>query len=408
MFISAVQLQGQTTGNWLDATGNATNARTFTTSKIGLNATHPDGWQEIRYCPPANQDSKGLVITRENCMPNSSGAGQSFISENEFGFLIPISIDSDYPFLAPVQGTEPGSPITTWAQGVKTLGPIPFSYYSPVGSSTVAPSVNFFNGMEPLVVARTVDFPNPPSLGSYKSRFMVMPNGNSGFNTESPRAALDVQNSNIPNRPIAIFGNVVPASLTNLPNFMPTVGAPIAQTYTRGISIVPRLKATGYNPISKAEDIGLFFTDGMGTDGSNANGSFVLAPFSTSPTSTGLRMSPNGDIEFTANNLTISGDLEIRGAMRCNGFKSEPKWWPDFVFEKEYKLMSLDSVNRFITQHHHLPGMPSRATILAEGQDIGYIQQLQQQKIEELTLYNIELLKRLEGLEAFIEQFVKK
>jgi hypothetical protein len=74
------------------------------------------------------------------------------------------------------------------------------------------------------------------------------------------------------------------------------------------------------------------------------------------------------------------------------------------VFEKDYKLMPLESVSNFIREKGHLPGMPSRAQILKEGQDIAHIQQLQQEKIEELTLYVIEQNSKITKLLALIEQ----
>jgi hypothetical protein len=58
----------------------------------------------------------------------------------------------------------------------------------------------------------------------------------------------------------------------------------------------------------------------------------------------------------------------------------------------------LDSVSKFIALNKHLPGMPSRSEILVNGQDIAEIQRLQQEKIEELTLYVIKLEAELKNL----------
>ncbi|MFN4081876.1 MAG: hypothetical protein ACK4NS_13340 [Saprospiraceae bacterium] len=68
--------------------------------------------------------------------------------------------------------------------------------------------------------------------------------------------------------------------------------------------------------------------------------------------------------------------------------------WPDYVFADAYPLLSLEALETYIATHKHLPGIPSAATIESEaGFDLGEIQRLQMEKIEELTLYAIALDK---------------
>jgi hypothetical protein len=212
-----------------------------------------------------------------------------------------------------------------------------------------------------------------------------MPDGNSGFNTEDPRAALDVQDANIKNIPVAIFGNVLPYSVTNLLQRTNAGGAPIKQTFTRHIAIIPRLGYMGYNAISHAEDIGLIFSNGLGFNGADSNGAIVIAPHTNSLNAGGLRIEHNGN-------------AELRGDLRCTNVIVDTKWWPDYVFTKENKLRSLDSVSLFISRNGHLPDMPSQETIISKGQNLGNLQRLQQQKIEELTLYLIQLKTELDIL----------
>ena len=104
----------------------------------------------------------------------------------------------------------------------------------------------------------------------------------------------------------------------------------------------------------------------------------------------------------------MRGNVEAQGKVTCNGFVSKPKWWPDYVFEKDYKLMPLESVSNFIRENGNLPGMPSRAQILKEGQDIAHIQQLQQEKIEELTLYVLKLQNEINNLKTIINNNYEK
>ncbi|WP_462248819.1 LytTR family transcriptional regulator DNA-binding domain-containing protein [Ferruginibacter sp.] len=74
--------------------------------------------------------------------------------------------------------------------------------------------------------------------------------------------------------------------------------------------------------------------------------------------------------------------------------------WPDYVFNKNYQLPELNEVENFIRKNNHLPGIPSAKTIETNGLNIGEMQKLQMQKIEELTLYIIELKKEIEKLKT--------
>ncbi len=65
--------------------------------------------------------------------------------------------------------------------------------------------------------------------------------------------------------------------------------------------------------------------------------------------------------------------------------------WSDFVFEDDYELASISDVESFIKKHKHLPGVPSAVEVVEQGIDLGKMDATLLQKIEELTLYVIEL-----------------
>jgi hypothetical protein len=67
--------------------------------------------------------------------------------------------------------------------------------------------------------------------------------------------------------------------------------------------------------------------------------------------------------------------------------------WSDYVFAKDYKLMPLDEVAQFVKTNKHLPNVPSAAEMVKEGNDLGKTDAKLLEKIEELTLYVIELKK---------------
>lgn len=68
-------------------------------------------------------------------------------------------------------------------------------------------------------------------------------------------------------------------------------------------------------------------------------------------------------------------------------------YWPDYVFEEGYNLMSLEELEAYIKENHHLPNIPSENEVEENGISLGEMQRLHMEKIEELTLYLLELKK---------------
>ncbi len=72
--------------------------------------------------------------------------------------------------------------------------------------------------------------------------------------------------------------------------------------------------------------------------------------------------------------------------------------WADYVFEKNYKLRSLSEVEKYIQKNKHLPDVPSADEVVKEGINLGEMDAKLLQKIEELTLYMIEMKKENEQI----------
>jgi peptidoglycan hydrolase CwlO-like protein len=64
------------------------------------------------------------------------------------------------------------------------------------------------------------------------------------------------------------------------------------------------------------------------------------------------------------------------------------------VFDKKYKLRSLYSLESFIKENKHLPEVPSAKEVEEKGISVGENQALLLKKIEELTLYILEINKK--------------
>ncbi|GAB3942311.1 hypothetical protein GCM10028805_06740 [Spirosoma harenae] len=90
--------------------------------------------------------------------------------------------------------------------------------------------------------------------------------------------------------------------------------------------------------------------------------------------------------------LTVSEAGEVvkaRYQLRINNANE----WSDKVFSPTYPLQSLSSVEAYIGQHRHLPGVPSAEQVAKEGIDLVKMNAMLLEKLEELTLYSIELEK---------------
>lgn len=81
---------------------------------------------------------------------------------------------------------------------------------------------------------------------------------------------------------------------------------------------------------------------------------------------------------------------------------------PDYVFAEDYELRTLKETKEYITENKHLPEIPSAAEIGENGIDLGDMNMRLLKKIEELTLYQIELMERLESVEETNKKMEKK
>jgi hypothetical protein len=113
----------------------------------------------------------------------------------------------------------------------------------------------------------------------------------------------------------------------------------------------------------------------------NANAGFVSIGTSANPAPTDpqLKLAVNGNIYAQKLKITQQG-------------------WADYVFEPTYKLMPLSELEEYIYKNKHLPDVPSAVEVETKGLDLGDNQTILLKKIEELTLYVIELKKEIETI----------
>lgn len=86
------------------------------------------------------------------------------------------------------------------------------------------------------------------------------------------------------------------------------------------------------------------------------------------------------------------------GTVFANELKITLNPFPDYVFEKSYELLPIEQLKNYIEENGSLPNMPNQEQVKEEGVGVGELQLKLVEKVEELTLYVIELNEKIEGL----------
>ncbi len=99
--------------------------------------------------------------------------------------------------------------------------------------------------------------------------------------------------------------------------------------------------------------------------------------------------------------------LAVEGSIGARKIKVLSSGWADFVFKPDYQLPSLQEVENYINTNRHLSGMPTSEEVKKEGIDLGEMNKLLLQKVEELTLYMIEEHKEKQKMQEVIAELMK-
>lgn len=121
---------------------------------------------------------------------------------------------------------------------------------------------------------------------------------------------------------------------------------------------------------------------------------------------------PGGGLLITQENIANNAlkpvtNLDMNGTLTARKVKVTMNGWSDFVLKENYPLRSLEDLEQFIKIHQHLPDVPSEKEVLAQGNDLGEMDKKLLQKIEELTLYMIELKKENATIRRELEELKK-
>ena len=111
----------------------------------------------------------------------------------------------------------------------------------------------------------------------------------------------------------------------------------------------------------------------------------------------------NSDRIATGYNLSVAGKIiaeEVKVQLKAS--------WPDYVFADNYNLMPIEDLEKSIRQHKHLPNIPAAAEVEKEGISLGDMNKRLMEKVEELTLYIIDLNKKNNALTERVQQLEQK
>ncbi len=102
-------------------------------------------------------------------------------------------------------------------------------------------------------------------------------------------------------------------------------------------------------------------------------------------------------------------ELSVDGEIMCeNLVMQNSTLWPDYVFEDDYRLMPIEDLEKSIRQNKHLPNVPSAADIEKNGISMSEMTKALLEKVEELTLYIIQLKKENDEMKSWRMKMEKK
>lgn len=175
------------------------------------------------------------------------------------------------------------------------------------------------------------------------------------------------------------------------------IHAPGTGMYNGLLTLAPWFDASG-GPVYQMsfDPAGIYLRQGSFSTNSWGAWSRLLIESSTGLTSLGNGSSTSG--------LNVNGNIKAREVKVTTAAAD----WPDYVFDQGYKLLPAGELAARIRKEGHLPDMPPASEVQKEGISVGHLLKLQQQKIEELTLYMIEQQKQIDTLSRLTRELQNK
>ncbi|HNP24189.1 MAG TPA: hypothetical protein PKM63_04085 [Panacibacter sp.] len=266
-----------------------------------------------------------------------------------------------------------GTSSNWYSTGNFALMPYGGSGFVGIGTATPATKLQVFTGDASYGLTHTNGV---VTVGSYV--------GNNGgwLGTKSNHPLYFFTNNSTALMTITTAGSVGIGTISPATKFqLQTADASYGITHTNGTVTVGTYVGSSGGWIATKSNSPLYFCTGLLAQNGSAQMTLLL----------------NGNVGIGT--LNPSYKLSVNGTIQAKEVRVETGW-ADFVFEKNYKLRSLSEVENYINENNHLPDLPSAKEMQADGLPVAETETKMMQKIEELTLYVIQLQKEIDQLKA--------
>ncbi len=228
-----------------------------------------------------------------------------------------------------------------------------------------------------------------PTIKVLGGAYSIVTDGAVGIGTTSPTQAGLVVNK-VVGATNAIFGSNT--SGVSLQSNYPGIGF---NTYYNGGSYMIGSGGAGYVGANPSNGRLIFATTSANANAGIANPLYDKLWIDNDGT---VRMG-SSNLNAENVNLGVGYKLKVYGKIITEEVRVQLKSaWPDYVFNEGYKKLTLPELETYLKANKHLPNVPSAAEIEKDGQLLGEIQRKMLEKIEELSLYVIELKKEIDAL----------
>ena len=96
--------------------------------------------------------------------------------------------------------------------------------------------------------------------------------------------------------------------------------------------------------------------------------------------------------------------FSVNGKIAAKEVQVSLTQFPDYVFADNYDLMPMEDLQAYIDENNHLPNVPSEQEVVANGMQVGQMSVIMMEKIEELTLYMLQLKEENDQLKEELDE----